>query len=97
MTIETVLTDAQIIGILEENRPEHDGLDKTIAVSRAIEQAVLQSHEIQALRNQDPLQSAANWLYETIVECMVVDIQSALRIGYNRAQRLHAAAMEQQK
>ena len=51
MNIEQILTDEQIIGILEENRPEHDGLDKAIAVSRAIEQAVLQSPEIQEMRN----------------------------------------------
>lgn len=43
MTSETILTDEQIIRILEENRPECDGLDKAIIVSRAIEQAVLQS------------------------------------------------------
>lgn len=43
-----VLTDEQIIRILEENRPECDGLDKAIAVSRAIEQAILQSEQVQA-------------------------------------------------
>lgn len=96
MTTETVLTDAQIIGILEENRPEHDGLDNAIAVSRAIEQAVLQSPEIQALRNQDPLQGAANWFVEAITNCDVTDIQYHLIIGYNRAKRLFDAAMEQQ-
>lgn len=53
MSIETILTDEQIIRILEENRPEYDGLDKAIIVSRAIEQAVLQSPEIQALRREN--------------------------------------------
>lgn len=47
----TILTDEQIIRILEENRPEYDGPDKAIAVSRAIEQAVLQSPEVQGLLN----------------------------------------------
>lgn len=49
MTTETILTDAQIIGFLDENRLEYDFLDKAIAVSRAIEKAVLQSPEVQAL------------------------------------------------
>lgn len=47
------------------------------------------------MRNQDPLQGAANWLVEAIDNCRPTDIRWRLSIGHNRAQRLHAAAMEQ--
>lgn len=40
----------------------------------------------------DPLQGAADWFKEAIVDCDVADIQSRLLIGYNRAKRLFDAA-----
>jgi len=45
----------------------------------------------------DPLQGAANWLNEVLVNCNVRDIQHHLFIGYNRAKRLHDAALAAQR
>lgn len=44
----------------------------------------------------DPLQPAANWLNEAIVDVTPADIQQRLFVGYNRAQRLldHARRIE---
>ena len=41
---------------------------------------------------QDPLQCAADWLFEAIAQCDAADIQHRLSIGYNRAERLLDAA-----
>lgn len=41
----------------------------------------------------DPLQGAANWLNDALVNCNVRDIQHHLFIGHNRAKRLHDAAL----
>lgn len=45
----------------------------------------------------DPLQGAANWLCEAIHECEASDIAGRLSIGYNRAKRLHDAALSSSK
>lgn len=44
------------------------------------------------LQDADPLQGAANWLVQALDPCATTDIASRLRIGYNRALRLHDAA-----
>lgn len=41
---------------------------------------------------RDPLQGAADWLKEGLVDCTVTDIQQRLLIGHNRAKRLMDAA-----
>lgn len=45
----------------------------------------------------DPLQGAANWLNDALVNCNVRDIQHHLFIGYNRAKRLYDAARAAQE
>jgi len=45
-----------------------------------------------SLQEPDPLQGAANWLNDALVNCNVRDIQHHLFIGYNRARRLHETA-----
>lgn len=40
----------------------------------------------------DPLQGAANWLLEAINGCNISTLQSHLKIGFNRAERLMLAA-----
>lgn len=42
----------------------------------------------------DPLQGAANWLLEAINDCNISTLQSHLKIGFNRAERLMLAAMQ---
>ena len=48
--MKTVLTDEQIVAILDARRPDDggDSMALAIAVSRAIEQAVLQSEQVKA-------------------------------------------------
>lgn len=83
MTTETVLTDKQIIKILEEIRPECDGLDKAIIVSRAIEKAVLQSPKVRALRKDaERIQFVADkhCMFDTRMQA---DGTTKYRLGWN--------------
>ena len=103
MTTETLLTDAQIIGILEENRPEHDGPDKAIAVSRAIEQAVLQSPEVQALmKDAERYRRLRGMTWHSSPLCVVSIPKKSVRPGFDcpSGDRMDAAidaAMAQQQ
>ena len=45
----------------------------------------------------DPLQGAANWLAEAHGQFCVAVLQGCLMIGYNRAKRLHDAAIAARK
>ena len=45
----------------------------------------------------DPLQGAANWLAEAHGQFCVAVLQGCLMIGYNRAKRLHDAALAARK
>lgn len=45
------------------------------------------------LEDADPLQGAANWLAEAHGQFGVAVLQGCLMIGYNRAKRLHDAAL----
>lgn len=81
------------------NSVRYDHIDEYIPVMRAV------ADRLDALTAQtpvadqpaepspaDPLQGAANWLNEALVGCTIGDLQSSLRIGYNRAKRLFDAA-----
>ena len=49
------------------------------------------------LVDADPLQGAANWLAEAHGQFCVAVLQGCLMIGYNRAKRLHDAAIAARK
>lgn len=49
------------------------------------------------LEDADPLQGAANWLAEAHGQFCVAVLQGSLMIGYNRAKRLHDAAIAARK
>lgn len=49
------------------------------------------------LEDADPLQGAANWLAEAHGQFCVAVLQGCLMIGYNRAKRLHDAAIAARK
>lgn len=49
------------------------------------------------LEDADPLQGAANWLAEAHGQFCVAVLQGCLMIGYNRAKRLHDAALAARK
>jgi len=55
MTTDTVLTDAEIFGLLDacSDLPLHYEPQEIYAMGRAIEQAVLQSPEVQRLRENE--------------------------------------------
>ncbi len=53
----------------------------------------LYTHPQPAAQDADPLQGAANWLAQAHGQFCVAVLQGCLMIGYNRAKRLHDAAI----
>ena len=103
MTTNTVLTDDEVAKALCEAGYDIPPTRYEIEISRAIEQAVLTKINSNSeglvmdnlkdqLEDVDPLQGAADWIFQAIVDCNAADIQSRLLIGYNRAKRLLDAA-----
>ncbi len=57
----------------------------------------LYTHPQPAAQDADPLQGAANWLAQAHGQFCVAVLQGCLMIGYNRAKRLHDAAIAAQQ
>ena len=57
----------------------------------------LYTHPQPAAQDADPLQGAANWLAQAHGQFCVAVLQGCLMIGYNRAKRLHDAAIAARK
>lgn len=76
------------------------GFDHILAFAQAIEAEVRKSDEAlirQLVDAADPLQGAANWLAEAHGQFSPVVLSGCLMIGYNRAKRLHDAALAARK
>lgn len=90
MSNETVLTDEQIVAILDAHRPEDggDSMELAITVSRAIEKAVLQSQDRE---DSGKLQEAARDMFVRASEIEVLYgtnketeglVMAAMRLAY---------------
>lgn len=84
------LTDEQVDRMLSAHI---NGGPQVRDVVRAIVAALPVAAPVTGEEAGDPLQGAANWLVEGVVDCTSTDIQKRLLVGYNRAKRLFAVAV----